>query len=125
MKAYFVLSHEEARRRAIESVKLAPAGCVVTIKPCSRSLDQNAKLHALLSEIAKSVEWGGKKHDPEVWKRLLTAAWLRARGEEIECLPALDGQGVDFVFKRTSRLTKSEASELIEFIYAWQSENGG
>lgn len=94
------------------------------VKPCTRSVEQNALLHAMLSDIAAQVEWAGAKRDVECWKRLLTAAWCRARGESIELLPALDGHGVDIVFRRTSKMTVDEVSELCEFIIAWAAERG-
>jgi hypothetical protein len=93
----------------------------LAVKPQKRNLSQNALLHARLTEIADKHEWAGSKRDPETWKRLLTAAWLRARGESIEILPALDGHGVDVVFRRTSDLTKGECAELIDFINAWEA----
>ena len=94
------------------------------IRPEKRSDAQNRLLHACLSEISKQVEWAGAKRDVDTWKRLLTAAWLRARGEPIEMLPALDGHGVDIVFRRTSQLTKAECAELSEFVMAWAAERG-
>ena len=94
------------------------------IRPEKRSDAQNRLLHACLGEISKQVEWAGCKRDVDTWKRLLTAAWLRARGEPIEMLPALDGHGVDIVFRRTSQLTKAECAELSEFVMAWAAERG-
>lgn len=94
---------------------------VLSLSPQKRNLPQNALLHARLTEIAAKHEWAGRKWEVEVWKRLLTAAWLRARGESVIVLPALDGQGVDVVFKRTSDLTKGECAELITFIDAWEA----
>jgi hypothetical protein len=88
-----------------------------------RSTEANAKLHAELAEVAQHVEWAGKRRDLECWKRLLMAAWLRARGEGVELLPALDGHGVDVVFRRTSTLTRSEMAEFIEFVLAWKAEH--
>jgi hypothetical protein len=117
-----ILAHPEARRLAIEAVQQAPEGYGVVIKPSTRSLEQNALLHAELTEISATREWFGSKRSIEVWKRLLTAAWMRARGESVEVLPALDGHGADVVFRRTSELTKAELSELIEYIRAWSSE---
>lgn len=96
----------------------------IEAKPERRNSEQNALLHALLTKISKSTEWAGKKRDVETWKRLLTAAWLRARGESIEVLPALDGHGVDVVFRRTSSLTVKECAELIDYITAWAAEHG-
>jgi len=97
---------------------------VLTLAPETRSLAENAMLHALLTRISKQVDWAGAKRDAETWKRLLTAAWLRARGEPIEMLPAVDGHGVDIVFRRTSQLTRAECAELIEFVLAWCAEHG-
>lgn len=94
------------------------------VRPEKRSDAQNRLLHACLSEISKQVEWAGAKRDVDTWKRLLTAAWLRALGEPIEMLPALDGHGVDIVFRRTSSLTKAECAELSEFVMAWAVEHG-
>ena len=78
----------------------------------------------MLGQIADQIEWGGKLRDVETWKRLLTAAWLRARGEDVEVLPAIDGSGVDVVFRRTSDLTRQECAELIDFVEAWCAEQG-
>lgn len=100
------------------------ATLVMEIRPEKRSDAQNRLLHACLGEISKQVEWAGAKRDTDTWKRLLTAAWLRARGEPIEMLPAIDGHGVDIVFRRTSQLTKSECAELSEFVMAWAAERG-
>jgi hypothetical protein len=97
---------------------------VLQLKPQTRNLPQNAKLHAMLGEIASQKEWAGKKRDTDTWKRLMVAAWCRAKGEAIEFLPAIDGQGVDIVFKRTSELDKAECAELIEFVYAWAAQSG-
>lgn len=97
---------------------------VLEIKPETRSDKQNRLLHAMLGDIASQVEWAGAKRDAEVWKRLLVAAWCRARREQVELLPALDGHGVDIVFRRTSQLTRGECAELCDFIMAWCAEHG-
>lgn len=97
---------------------------LLSLKPETRSLKENALLHALLTHISKQVEWAGQKRDVETWKRLITAAWCRARGEHVEMLPAIDGHGVDIVFRRTSQLTVAECAELITFIQAWMAMNG-
>lgn len=93
------------------------------IKPQTRSSEQNALLHATLTDISRSVTWGGKKWDVDDWKRLLTAAWLRARKEAAIFVPAVDGAGFDVLYRRTSQLTKGECAELIDYIQAWQAEH--
>lgn len=96
---------------------------VMTLEDERRNLEQNALLHALLTDISKRREWAGRKRDAECWKRLFVAAWCRAKGEAVEMLPALDGHGVDIVFRRTSKMSKPEVADLIEYIYAWDSSN--
>jgi hypothetical protein len=124
MKQVFVLAHDQARQRALDAVGMAPAGYSVTLAEPRRSSAENNLLHALIDEISRKLEWAGKKRDPETWKRLLVAAWCRVHGESVEVLPALDGHGVDIVPARTSKLTRKECADLIEFIYAWGADQG-
>lgn len=103
---------------------LAGHRITLSVEEERRSSEQNRLLHALLQDIAQRREWAGRKWDAEVWKRLLVAAWTRARGEQSLIVPALDGHGVDVVFRRTSRMTRPELSELIDFVQAWDSTQG-
>lgn len=121
-KRLFILAHMEARKRASQAVAEAPEGWRVTVEPPRRGLDINAALHAKLGEIAASSEWAGRRWDIETWKRLLVAAWSRATGQALVMLPALDGAGVDIVFRRTSSMTQAEVRELLAFIEAWEAE---
>ena len=123
MKRTIILGgHPEARRRALEAVAAAGDGVVVTLADPTRNSAQNALLHSLLGEIAECVQWAGKTRSIETWKRLMCAAWLRAEGQSIELLPAIDGHGVDFVYAPTSQLSKQECASLIDYIGAWMSE---
>lgn len=115
----FRLAHATARNLALEAVKAAPEGFVVTVKEPTRNLDQNAALHAILGEIAASRKWAGQVLTVEDWKRLLTAGWCRATGRGVKLVPAIDGMGFDAIYQRTSTLTKSEMSELIDYVHAW------
>ena len=119
MKHSFIL--KGSRNDAIQAVYKAPDGYAVTIKRSTRSLEQNDRLHARLTELSKRRKWAGEYRSVECWKRLCTAAWLRARGESLEILPAIDGHGVDVVFRRTSELTVTECGELMDFIDAWDA----
>ncbi len=127
----YTLYNAQQGRQAFEtcwewakSALMAQQRLELSISPEKRSSKQNRLLHAMLGDIAKQKEWAGKKRDLEVWKRLLTAAWLRARGESIEILPALDGHGVDVVFRHTSKLSKAECVELCDYIGAWCAAEG-
>ena len=92
-----------------------------------RTVDQNDALHATIGEIAAQRDWprgSGQMLDIEQWKRLLMAGWERTHGRRADIFPAVDGQGIDVVYRRSSRLNKHEASELIEYVKAWAVEEG-
>lgn len=119
----YIMAHDIARQRAIEAVKNAPAGYVVIVTEPRRNLAQNAALHARLTEIADTEKWAGQRQTVETWKRLMTGAWCRATGQSVAMLPALDGVGVEIVFRRTSELTERECGELLEYVNAWAAEH--
>ena len=87
-----------------------------------RSGEQNSGIHAVFSELARVKDWpngSGQMLDAETWKRLLIAAFERTQGRGPGMYPALDGNGFEFVHKRSSRMSKREMSEFIEFVNAW------
>lgn len=113
----FVLSHEPARLNAIEAVRTAPSGQVVQIKEPTRSLDQNALLWALLSDVSKQVNWYGQKLTAEEWKDVFSASLKKQK-----VVPGLDG-GFVVCGQRTSKMSKSEFSELCELIMAFGAQH--
>ena len=118
----FVLSNELRRGAALQCVREAKLGMVVVIGPPKRNLTINAALHVKIDEVAERFAWAGRRWDSETWKRLLVAAWCRANAEQAIVLPALDGAGVDVVWRRTSDLTQEECRDLMSFIEAWVAQ---
>ena len=114
------------RETAHRIVDVAPAGHVLTVKPPTRSSDQNAKMHAMLSDIARAKP-GDRVLTPDQWKCVFMDALARetknaaftARWE-----PGLDGEGVVNLGYRSSRLNKAEMGELLTFIQAWGDQKG-
>lgn len=97
---------------------------VLELRAETRSSQENRLLHLLITAVSQQLEWAGAKRDAETWKRLLVAAWSRASGDGALVLPALDGHGVDIVYRKTSKLSRRECAELIEYVYAWGAEHG-
>jgi hypothetical protein len=108
----------------IKANTMAGRRMVVDVRPETRSLEQNALLHAALSDIASQLEWHGKKLNIEVWKRLCVASWLRERKESPDLIPALDGNGFDVIYEKTSKLSTTQCSDLVEWCFAFGVENG-
>jgi hypothetical protein len=113
----FILQHELARKRALAYVADCPAGWVVTVKPPTRSLDQNAKLWACLSDLASQVVWHGQRLEASEWKDVMTAALKRQK-----VVPGLEG-GFVVLGSSTSRMGKAELSELIDLIHAFGAQH--
>lgn len=95
----------------------------VRINDEDRSAEQNKKLHAMLADIARQVEHAGMKWDVTIWKRLCTASWLRETGAAIQMIPAIDGNGIDVLYERTSKLSMKKCAELILWVEAFGAEH--
>ena len=119
MKQTYILAHPVARQRSIEAVKNAPDGFCVTVAEPTRSGEQNARLWASLNEVARKVEWYGRKLSAEDWKHVFSSS-LR----KLEVVPNLDGTGFVALGLSTSSMSKRELSDLLELIYAFGSERG-
>jgi|GEM_PF-2876531 len=108
----------------VKSMLMAGHRLDIVARPAKRSAEHSARLHAMLGWLAKNVQWAGTTRSIDEWKRLTVAAWERARGESVEYLPALDGRGIDIVFRRTSEMSGRDMAELIEWIFAWCAMEG-
>ena len=91
---------------------------VLSLAPETRSQAQNRLMWPLLTAFAQQLQWpinGQMVHmTPDDWKDVLTAAF---RGESVRLAMGLDG-GIVMLGQRTSRFSKKEFSEWIEFLYA-------
>lgn len=114
----FKLVHSTARQMAVRAVTLAPEGMVVEIKPKTRSLEQNAALWAMLTDVSRQVDWHGQKLTPEDWKHVFSASLKQQRA-----VPGLDG-GFVVLGQSTSKMTVREMSDLMEVISAFGAERG-
>lgn len=103
---------------AISLIENAPPDAVLTIREATRTVDQNSKLWAMLSDVSRAMP-DGRRHVPEVWKTL----FMHACGHSVQFEMGLNGQPFPTGF-RSSKLTKAQMAELIESIYAYGAEKG-
>ena len=113
-----ILRGPPQRMLARQLIEQAPADAVVTIRPARRTLEQNAAFWAVLSDISRAKP-EGRAHTPEVWKQLM----MHACGHATQFEMGLNGQPFPVGF-RSSRLSKAEMSDLIEFALAWGTDRG-
>ena len=106
------------RQFAKQMIDSAPVGAVVNIREATRSLDQNAMMWALLSDISRAKPQG-RCHTTEIWKCLFMASC----GHQVQFVLGLDGNPFPVGFS-TSRMTKAQMADLITFILQWGDEQG-
>lgn len=130
-RRYFCLAHEQARVGAMRAIHEAAEGWIVEIRPPSKRREQEEKYHAMIGEIARQWQFMGRKIDADDAKRLLVDAFAKAMRDagtplhhDGRVVPSLDGQRVVQLGIQTSKFYKAEASEFIEFLNAWATENG-
>jgi hypothetical protein len=97
---------------------------ILTVKPETRSQAQNRLMWPLLEQFSQQLQWPVSGQmvtmDADDWKDVLTAAF---RGETVRLAMGLNG-GVVMLGQRTSKFTKAEFSEWIEFLYATAAQRG-
>lgn len=113
-----ILTNDFSRQRAKALIEKAPAGFVMEVREPRRTLEQNDKLWAMLSDISVSKPLG-RTHTPDDWKAIA----MNACGWECQFCEGLDGRPFPVGF-RSSHLSKSQMSTLIEWLQAFGDENG-
>jgi hypothetical protein len=121
MTRALVTIRSDADRQLIETwARKAPVLTRVEFKRAKRSLEQNSKMWAALTDVAMQKEHAGRRYTPDQWKVI----FMHACGREVQFIPSLDGGTFIPWGQSSSDLSKDEMSELLEFILAWGSQNG-
>lgn len=119
-RADILLTGSDTRQRAISWVQKAPPGTRLIFQAPRRTLDQNARMWASLTDVARQTDWHGQKLSTEDWKVLFMAAL----NTELRIVPNLDGTGFVPLGRSSSELGKDEMSQLIELIAAFSASHG-
>jgi len=94
----------------------------VVVDELTRNNEQNALMWSLLECFSKQLQWVVNGQlvylDSEEWKDILSAAF---KNETQRIAMGLDG-GMVMLGMRTSKMTKPQFSEFIEFIYSVGAE---
>ena len=102
----------------IKALLMAGHRLVLEVKPETRSLSQNARFWAMLTDISQQVEWYGRKLTPDDWKHVFTAALSKQ-----DVVPGIEG-GFVVLGKATSKMTKGEMAELQTLMEAFGAQHG-
>ena len=103
---------------------LAGHRLMLTIKPATRSLEQNAKFHAMVEDIARSgLQWAGKERSAAQWKVLLVSGHAVATKEGADVVPGLEGEFIN-LRESTALMSVKRSASLIEYTLAFCAMNG-
>jgi hypothetical protein len=128
MKRTFAFDPANPRRESVlefmcECIRTAGQKLEIRVSDPTRTLEQNSKLWACLSDIARQVQWpvDGKLQflSPEDWKDVLSAGLHK----EQRVAQGIEG-GFVILGQRTSQMSKRQLAELIEFIQYFGAEKG-
>lgn len=119
-RALLVLSNQHVRAKAHRWIDSAPAGTRVEFKEAKRTLPQNARMWAMLTDVASQVPWHGVKLAADDWKLV----FLDALKAELRLVPNLAGTGFVNLGRSSSDLSKSEMGDLMTLIEAFGAERG-
>lgn len=120
MPATLILRNDNIKATAHKWIEVAPPDTVVKFYKPKRTIDQNDKMWAMLTEVSQQTTLRGGKKTSEQWKLI----FMQACGHEIKFEEGLE-EGVFFpIGHSSSRLSKDHMSQLIEFIYWFGAENG-
>ena len=119
-RALIVLHGNRDREKAMGWIRSAPSGTRVEFKATKRTLPQNDKMWAALTDVADQLTWHGVRLRPDDWKLIM----LDALKQEMRMVPNLAGNGFVNLGRSSSDLSKQEMSDLIELIHAFGAEKG-
>ncbi|WP_233115607.1 recombination protein NinB [Aggregatibacter actinomycetemcomitans] len=123
----FFLRDQCIKNNCLDLIKELPTDdkkpLVVKIQPMTRNLEQNAKLHAMLSDISNQCEFGGEKRDINTWKMIFCSAHRIATGDKAEMAIGLEGEVIN-LRESTAQMSVKRMASLIEYVTAWGVANG-
>lgn len=127
MKQTIFLRTKQQQQAAINAILATPLDkdkpVTIRITDYKRNLDQNAKFHAMLADIARQVQWCDKWLKPEQWKVLLISGHAVATKQEADVLPGLEGEYVN-IRESSAQMSVKRMASLIEYTTAWAIGQG-
>jgi hypothetical protein len=119
-RALIILNTPSDRSKATNWVAKAPLGTRLEFKATKRTLPQNSRLWAMLTDVADQLQWHGMKLTPDDWK----IVFLDALKREVRAVPNIDGNGFVNLGRSSSDLSKDEMGDLMELMAAFGATHG-
>lgn len=118
-RATIIITSARDRLRIATWAAKLPWNTRVEFKAPKRTLPQNDRMWAMLTDVATQVAWHGQKLTPDDWKLI----FLDGLRREMRIVPNLDNNGFVNLDRSSSDLSKSEMSDLIELMFAFGAKH--
>lgn len=131
----FVIKDNASKRSIMAAVwdfvgeAIHSGGLDVTVARASKTRLQEARYHAMMSDISKQVDFDGKKYNSKVWKAKLLDQFqqeMAIAGTPLskpgETTISIDGQRIIQIRPESSAFRVKEASDFIEFLFSMGAE---
>ena len=119
-RAVIIVNGPNDRQRATQWAQQVPIGTRIEFKAAKRTLPQNDRMWAMLTDVAQQLPWHGVRLRPDDWKLIFMDALKR----ELRIVPNLDGTGFVNLGCSSSDLSKQEMSDLMELMAAFGAQHG-
>ncbi|WP_313063313.1 recombination protein NinB [Atlantibacter hermannii] len=127
MKQTIFLRSKQQQQSAINAILASPINTdkpvTIRISDYKRNLDQNARFHAMLGDIARQVKWCGKQLKPEQWKVLLISGHAVATKQPADIVPGIEGEFVN-IRESSAEMSVGRMASLIDYVMAWAVGQG-
>ena len=119
MKSVYFLATPIARANAVQGIKTAPDGYKVTVQPPKRSLDANAKFHAICGDLEKlKIKFAGTERPAWQWKVILISGHSAATKEAVNVTAGIEDEIV-VLRESSAEMSKERMGSLIEYSQAF------
>jgi hypothetical protein len=119
-RATLIIATEAIRQKAMDWLKRAPFGTRIEFKSIKRTIPQNDRMWAMLTDVATQLKWHGQRLSSHDWKLI----FLDHLNREVRIVPAIDGRGFVNLGRSSSDLSKDEMTDLMVLIEAFGAEHG-
>lgn len=119
-RALVIIRGDGDRKRTAAWCQKAPTGTRIEFKAAKRTIPQNSRLWAMLSDVARQLPWHGIKLSPSDWKLI----FLDALKREVRMVPNIDGNGFVNLGRSSSDLSKEEMGGLMDLISEFGARHG-
>ena len=119
-RALLVLHNDAMRAKAIDWIRRAPRETRVEFKGPKRTIPQNDRMWAMLTELSQQLLWHGQRLSTEDWKQVMLASLK----QEMRIVPNIHGDGFVQLGRSSSDLSKDEMGDLMTIIEAFAARYG-